>query len=76
MYFHGIYGVDQWDELIKCCPNYGPKGSEPPLVCNYAKYIQSNHHGGVTAVNFTNGFDTKCSHLVAKLSEDKVWDSM
>uniref|UniRef100_F1KPY0 Carboxypeptidase n=1 Tax=Ascaris suum TaxID=6253 RepID=F1KPY0_ASCSU len=72
LYFHGIYGKDEWDQLLKCCTSTNGSSSS---VCEYERYVQIDGFGNVVGINSTNALHTECGRLVAQLAYDRVWNT-
>ncbi|KAF8386658.1 hypothetical protein PRIPAC_75800 [Pristionchus pacificus] len=69
-YFHGIYGKDEHDALMKCCPKDAhPSDPEYFEFCDFTPYIYLDRHGNVLPKDDSND----CSNLVAKYGQDLVF---
>ncbi|VDM47719.1 unnamed protein product [Toxocara canis] len=72
MYFHGIYGKEEWDQLRKCC--VGANGN-PASICEYERYVKIDRDGSVVAINSSNAVTRECSQLIMQLSYDRIWNT-
>ncbi|WKY14623.1 hypothetical protein Q1695_000282 [Nippostrongylus brasiliensis] len=71
MYFHGIYGKSDWDNLHSCCPG-GDTGTTTSY-CNYDYFVTVDQYGDLIPKNFTNPQDQNCANMVVNLAFTRVW---
>ncbi|TKR81558.1 hypothetical protein L596_015409 [Steinernema carpocapsae] len=68
LYYHGMYGKTEWDQLLACCPDI--KNYQELAFCNFARYITLDSAGNAHPIG-----NSVCGNLVASMGQGRVWGS-
>ncbi|CAI2357252.1 unnamed protein product [Caenorhabditis sp. 36 PRJEB53466] len=73
LYYRGMLGNDQWENLRKCCPD-SPQG---PLVdCDFSQFVIFDDFGNPAPRNDTNDAQTiACGKMVVQLGLNSIWET-
>uniref|UniRef100_A0A1I8AU45 Carboxypeptidase n=1 Tax=Steinernema glaseri TaxID=37863 RepID=A0A1I8AU45_9BILA len=66
LYYHGVYGKEEWDQLRQCCPEM--KSYQDLALCDFSEDISIDEHGVASAIN-----KSTCGELVVEMGQNGVW---
>ncbi|KAK0407393.1 hypothetical protein QR680_019175 [Steinernema hermaphroditum] len=69
LYYHGMYGKNEWDQLIHCCPEV--KSYQELAFCDFSRYIYLDSAGNA----HPRDANSPCGKIVASMGQERVWGS-
>ncbi|KAK0407406.1 hypothetical protein QR680_019180 [Steinernema hermaphroditum] len=68
LYYHGMYGKQQWDQLRQCCDDLD--SYQDLATCDFTKHITLDKYGNAQPIDNSS----TCGPLIVQMGQNGVWD--